>query len=209
MTTPLRRLLWAFLAGVGLTRGLSGQAASGLLDPLEHVRSRPDYLSADSISGTPAERAAYAAADFTQKGFPFWIAARTVAGRSFVFVRGWSGEGTGFGQIADFIFEPRSGAPPQLVWSSVAAEQSTPGGPYAKQENPYRIRGCLLLAGTAELAYYIVERRDRDRDDDRVPVPRSGYYAWSDSGSRFKLVRAPDAQLRDACGHAPDLLKQD
>ena len=96
MTTPLRRLLWAFLAGVGLTRGLSGQAASGLLDPLEHVRSRPDYLSADSISGTPAERAAYAAADFTQKGFPFWIAARTVAGRSFVFVRGWSGEGTGF-----------------------------------------------------------------------------------------------------------------
>jgi hypothetical protein len=178
---------------------LSAQAQTQVRSPwtgatwVEYMPSQIPVLQTGPV------RAAVDSADMVGKSFPYRIARRTIAGRRFVLLEGWSGEGTGWAQLTYWLYEARPDSSVRLRWRAVASEHSYPWpSALAREYPPYELRSCLLLAGTDGIGYAVTGLPRLDRGND-PPAPRSGYYAWSEAESTFTYRARPDAAFESAC----------
>ena len=114
-----------------------------------------------------------------------WV---TLAGRRFLLVRGESTHGTNFYQTAFFVFD-RSGERYRPSLTALASEEYTPGRPMGG--TPYRINGCLFVAGPDALGYDVRSTDPAQASADTQAVAlrgtpvarRPGIYRVSGDGS--------------------------
>ena len=194
------------------------RAADGqrLIDPFAGVRPRSDLgrileprdASADPrrapVGRTPLERAAIRAAGLTEKGNDLWIAERTVGGRRLVFVRGWTGAGTGYVQIGTLAFVPAGRDSVRRVWWGIADEVADPGSIDGRRMPHWRIHGCLYVYGDG-LIYVRSRPSPPDRGDETPPVPENGVYRWSERACGFVRTGPAPAAAWPRCRREPDL----
>jgi hypothetical protein len=189
--------------------------APRLADPFAGVRPRPDIGAiidprdtSDAparapVGRTPLERSAIAQSRLVEKGFNLWMAERTVGGRRLLFLRGWTGEGTGYQQAGILVFaaDGRGGA--RRVWWGIAYEHVDVGG-YGGTRRPLRwsIHGCLYIAGD-RLVYVHSPFAAPERDGEPPPVSRSGTYAWDARTRAFARTGPAPAYAWERCRRAP------
>jgi hypothetical protein len=191
--------------------------ATPLIDPFAGVRPRPDIgrivdprdtsdgPARAPVGRTPLERSAIARSRLVEKGFNLWMADRTVAGHRLLFLRGWTGEGTGYQQAGILVFadDGRGGA--RRVWWGIADEHVDVDG-YAGTRRSLRwsIHGCLYLAGE-RLVYVHSPFNSPERDGEPPPVSRSGTYAWDARTRAFARTGPAPAYAWERCRRAPDV----
>jgi hypothetical protein len=188
-----------------------------LIDPFAGVRPRSDVGrildprdTSDEprrapVGRTPLERSAVARARLVEKGFNLWMVERTVAGHRLLFLRGWTGEGTGYQQVGLLVFADAGDGVARRVWWGIADEHVDVGN-YAGRHSDLRwhVHGCLYVAG--ERLVYVHSRFDSpERGNETPPVSPSGTYAW-DAGTRaFVRVGPAPAGAWSRCRRARDI----
>ncbi|HEX8905451.1 MAG TPA: hypothetical protein VF771_11440 [Longimicrobiaceae bacterium] len=204
----VQALAAALLAGAG-----DGQR---LVDPFAGARPISDQgpiLDPRDTSLTPKrgtagrtdlERRAVEAAGIVGKGLKMWIAERTVAGRRMLFLRGWTGAGTGYFQVGILVFVPGERGSLRRVWWGIADEHVHPGGFTGMPEPPeWDIHGCLYIHGDA-LVYVRSRPPPAGRGGETPPVPPSGTYRWDGRRGGFVRAGAAPAGAWARCRREPD-----
>lgn len=119
-----------------------------------------------------------------------------------------TGGGTGGYLTGYAVFVTSDGTAPHLVWSAFASE--TFAGEPVAHSTPYRVSGCLFLAGDSALGYDLAASDEAglralayDKQNPEIsthaPVRSSGYYALSAHDVTMRYAAPRDSVLTSKC----------
>ena len=129
---------------------------------------------------------------------PGWasFARRSIAGTSFIFIRGVTAQSVSAVQTSYFVYQVVREDSVRLAFTAPFREYS--GRAPEAQEPESELRACLFMRDTTEVGYLTMPSRTT-RYFSRPPLPRSGYYRWSTDRRAFVRRADGDALLRRRC----------
>lgn len=153
---------------------------------------------------TALVRQASEAARLVDKGFDSTVVVRTLGGRRMVFLRGWTGGGTGYQQVGILVFVAAGPDSVRRVWWGIADEHVHVGS-YTGMEHPpeWDIHGCLYVYGS-RLVYVRSRPAPPGRGGETPPVSPAGTYAWSERVGGFTRVGPAPAAAWPRCRRSRD-----
>jgi hypothetical protein len=180
-------LLAVSLQAAGVPQGHA--SGSVLADPFSGAPVHYYLPDIDSLPYSGPQRLAIDSAGLVGNGTAYRVASHRLAGREYVFVEGWSGEGTGDWETAYWVFQVDSLAQIHPVLQ-VAAGEEVHIGP-----DQWSLKSCLVLAGDSLIGYMVSPRPRRHG----AALPRSGYYSPAFIKGRFSWRAPADHALRRRC----------